>query len=129
MQKSKIEEMFLIYLNKYSRVLHYKYKKYNEQTIESTLFNRVLNYTESYKEDKNGLTLPDELIISYDKTIIVEYDVVVIPQICINMNSKYHLDYLLTDEVLESVIRNQLYSKSYELKRIPYLRNINVNIK
>lgn len=122
MQKSKIEEMFLIYLNKYSRVLHYKYKKYNEQTIESTLFNRVLNYTESYKEDKNGLTLPDELIISYDKTIIVEYDVVVIPQICINMNSKYHLDYLLTDEVLESVIRNQGYSKSYELKRIPYLR-------
>lgn len=122
MQKSKIEEMFLIYLNKYSRVLHYKYKKYNEQTIESTLFNRVLNYTESYKEDKNGLTLPDELVISYDKTIIVEYDVVVIPQICINMNSKYHLDYLLTDEVLESVIRNQGYSKSYELKRIPYLR-------
>lgn len=122
MQKSKIEEMFLIYLDKYSRVLHYKYKKYNEQTIESTLFNRVLNYTESYKEDKNGLTLPDELIISYDKTIIVEYDVVVIPQICINMNSKYHLDYLLTDEVLESVIRNQGYSKSYELKRIPYLR-------
>lgn len=122
MQKSKIEEMFLIYLNKYSRVLHYKYKKYNEQTIESTLFNRVLNYTESYKEDKNGLTLPDEEIMSYDKTIIVEYDVVVIPQICINMNSKYHLDYLLTDEVLESVIRNQGYSKSYELKRIPYLR-------
>lgn len=122
MQKSKIEEMFLIYLNKYSRVLHYKYKKYNEQTIESTLFNRVLNYTESYKEDKNGLTLPDEEIMSYDKTIIVEYDVVVIPQICINMNSKYHLDYLLTDEVLESVIRNQGYTKSYELKRIPYLR-------
>ena len=29
MQKSKIEEMFLIYLNKYSRVIHYKYKKYN----------------------------------------------------------------------------------------------------
>ena len=122
MQKSKIEEMFLIYLNKYSRVLHYKYKKYNEQTIESTLFNRVLNYTESYKEDKNGLTLPDELIISYDKTIIVEYDVVVIPQICINMNSKYHLDYLLTNEILESVIRNQGFTKSYELKRIPYLR-------
>lgn len=122
MQKSKIEEMFLIYLNKYSRVLHYKYKKYNEQTIESTLFNRVLNYTESYKEDKNGLTLPDEEIMSYDKTIIVEYDVVVIPQICINMNSKYHLDYLLTDEVLEGVIRSQGYTKSYELKRIPYLR-------
>lgn len=122
MQKSKIEEMFLIYLNKYSRVLHYKYKKYNEQTIESTLFNRVLNYTESYKEDKNDLTLPDEEIMSYDKTIIVEYDVVVIPQICINMNSKYHLDYLLTDEVLEGVIRSQGYTKSYELKRIPYLR-------
>lgn len=122
MQKSKIEEMFLIYLNKYSRVLHYKYKKYNEQTIESTLFNRVLNYTESYKEDKNGLTLPDEEIMSYDKTIIVEYDVVVIPEICINMNSKYHLDYLLTDEVLEGVIRSQGYTKSYELKRIPYLR-------
>lgn len=122
MQKSKIEEMFLIYLNKYSRVIHYKYKKYNEQTIESTLYNRVLNYTESYKEDKNGLTLPDELVMSYDKTIIVEYDVVVIPEICINMNSKYHLDYLLTDEVLESVIRNQGYTKSYELKRIPYLR-------
>ena len=122
MQKSKIEEMFLIYLNKYSRVIHYKYKKYNEQTIESTLYNRVLNYNESYKEDKNGLTLPDELVMSYDKTIIVEYDVVVIPEICINMNSKYHLDYLLTDEVLESVIRNQGYTKSYELKRIPYLR-------
>lgn len=122
MQKSKIEEMFLIYLNKYSRVIHYKYKKYNEQTIESTLFNRVLNYTESYKEDKNGLTLPDELIISYDKTIIVEYDVVVIPEICIKMNSKYHLDYLLTNEILESVIRNQGFTKSYELKRIPYLR-------
>ena len=122
MQKCKIEEMFLIYLNKYSRVIHYKYKKYNEQTIESTLFNRVLNYTESYKDDKNDLTLPDEEIMSYDKTIIVEYDVVVIPQICINMNSKYHLDYLLTDEVLEGVIRNQGYTKSYELKRIPYLR-------
>ncbi len=122
MQKCKIEEMFLIYLNKYSRVIHYKYKKYNEQTIESTLFNRVLNYTESYKDDKNDLTLPDEEIMSYDKTIIVEYDVVVIPQICINMNSKYHLDYLLTDEVLEGVIRSQGYTKSYELKRIPYLR-------
>ena len=122
MQKSKIEEMFLIYLNKYSRVIHYKYKKYNEQTIESTLYNRVLNYTESYKEDKNVLTLPDESVMSYDKTIIVEYDVVVIPEICINMNSKYHLDYLLTDEVLESVIRNQGYTKSYELKRIPYIR-------
>lgn len=122
MQKSKIEEMFLIYLNKYSRVLHYKYKKYNEQTIESTLFNRVLNYTESYKEDKNSLILPDEEIMSYDKTIIVEYDVVVIPEICIKMNSKYHLDYLLTNEILESVIRNQGFTKSYELKRIPYLR-------
>ncbi len=122
MQKSKIEEMFLIYLNKYSRVIHYKYKKYNEQTIESTLFNRVLNYTESYKEDKNSLILPDEEIMSYDKTIIVEYDVVVIPEICIKMNSKYHLDYLLTNEILESVIRNQGFTKSYELKRIPYLR-------
>lgn len=122
MQKSKIEEMFLIYLNKYSRVIHYKYKKYIEQTIESTLFNRVLNYTESYKEDKNSLILPDEEIMSYDKTIIVEYDVVVIPEICIKMNSKYHLDYLLTNEILESVIRNQGFTKSYELKRIPYLR-------
>ena len=122
MQKSKIEEMFLIYLNKYSRVIHYKYKKYNEQTIESTLFNRVINYTESYKEDKDSLILSDEEIMSYDKTIIVEYDVVVVPEICIKMNSKYHLDYLLTDEVLERVIRNQGFTKSYELKRIPYLR-------
>ena len=122
MQKCKIEEMFLIYLNKYSRVIHYKYKKYNEQTIESTLFNRVINYTESYKEDKDSLILSDEEIMSYDKTIIVEYDVVVVPEICIKMNSKYHLDYLLTDEVLERVIRNQGFTKSYELKRIPYLR-------
>ncbi len=122
MQKSKIEEMFLIYLNKYSRVIHYKYKKYNEQNIESNLYNRILNYSETYKENYESLTLPDELIMSYDKTIIVEYDVVVIPEICINMNSKYHLDYLLTDEVLEGIIRNQGYTKSYELKRIPYLR-------
>ena len=107
MKKSKIEEMFLIYLNKYSRVIHYKYKKYNEQNIESTLYNRILNYSETYKENYETLTLPDELIMSYDKTIIVEYDVVVIPEICINMNSKYHLDYLLTNEILESVIRNQ----------------------
>ena len=122
MQKCKIEEMFLIYLNKYSRVIHYKYKKYNEQTIESTLFNRVINYTESYKEDKDSLILSDEEIMSYDKTIIVEYDVVVVPEICIKMNSKYHLDYLLTDEVLEGVIRSQGYTKSYEIKRIPYVR-------
>lgn len=124
MKKSKIEELFLLYLNKYSSVIHYKYKKYNEQRLESTLYNRILNYSESYKEDCYSLNLSDDDIISYDKTIIVEYDVVVIPQICVNMNNKYHLDYLLSDEILESVIRNQGFTKSYERKRIPYKVNI-----
>ena len=122
MQRDFIEEQFLKYLRRDLLVLHFKFKSYIDYNLKSTKYERILNYSESIKENKKILLLDDEDIYNYEGVKIIEYDYCVIPPICIKMNENFGLEYLMTDNILLSIISERNKEDFRELKRIPYLK-------